>query len=284
MMLYATQSTKHICSNLGLDIKPTTVKQFSDGELYVSIHDDVKEQEVVVLSSTIAPAENLLETYFLIDALFRNGATISLFFIYFGYARQDKAKQGEALSGWVVSEFFKTFPLKKTSILHPHNGNLGSFLNFQPVYPFELYKKIIKQYDIQAIVAPDHGITDICSQVAKENNCSLIVCDKKRPQQEHVTMSINNGSAHNKNVLIIDDIITTGNTIVFASQLIKEQQPTNIYACITHGLFTQNAVSAIQQSPIKKLFVTNTISTVQAEGNIEIVDITPYIKSLLMLF
>ena len=97
MILFSTRSTRHLASNIALRPGVCTIKQFSDGELFVRIDEDVQGQHVWVLAGTQSPAEHLLELFFLCDALVRAGAHINLFITYFAYARQIVQSPGKPI-------------------------------------------------------------------------------------------------------------------------------------------------------------------------------------------
>ncbi|HVX00080.1 MAG TPA: ribose-phosphate pyrophosphokinase-like domain-containing protein, partial [Candidatus Babeliaceae bacterium] len=120
MKLFYTSSTEYLRNRISLSSGSYIRKQFSDGELYIKLTENVTNQEVWVIASTYSPSYNLRELFLLLDALERNGATINLFMPYFGYARQDRAQQGEAASAQVIANILKQFRLNSISIIDAH--------------------------------------------------------------------------------------------------------------------------------------------------------------------
>ena len=145
MKLFYTQSVQQIAKELPFELGKQEIKKFSDGELLVKVDPNIKNQEVWLIAGTQSPTENLIECYFMLDALARNGANINLIITYFGYERQDKTKPSEALSAQVVSAFFNTFPINKFFIVHPHSHYLPQYLQFTPIFPTEIYTQLIKK-------------------------------------------------------------------------------------------------------------------------------------------
>lgn len=271
MIVFYTSSTKHFAEHIKARTGACTIKQFSDGEVYVRVDEDVRDKEVWVLSAINPPAEHALELFFLLDALQRSGARINLFITYFGYARQVIAQPGEALSAQVISSFIQQFSIKKIYVMHPHSKLLHNFLSFTDVYAPDFFCSIAASYD--AIAAPDAGVTDFAREIAKACNKDLIILTKTRPAHEEVVIEAIDGDAHDKKVLIVDDIISTGRTIVHAAYELKNRGATYVAAAAFHGIFAPGARDYLQVSSLDSIFVTNTIGQ-QPRGKIAVVDIS----------
>ncbi|MBI5065659.1 ribose-phosphate pyrophosphokinase [Candidatus Woesearchaeota archaeon] len=117
-MIFYTNSTKHLVGQLKTG--KFVLKRFSDGEIYAKIEENVKNKSVWVVASTFAPADNLLELVFLLDALKRCGAKTNLIVPYFGYSRQDRIVEGECFSSKLICGWLKNFNLKKIITLNIH--------------------------------------------------------------------------------------------------------------------------------------------------------------------
>ena len=276
MKVFATRCCRHLLNNLGVEPGRVEIKNFSDGELYVRVEEPVKNRDVWVLAATPAPAENLLELYFLLDALQREGAFINLFLTYFGYARQDRAKQGEALSSEVVFRFLKTFPIQKTNIIHIHNPKLQQFFDFDDIILLDFFLPLAQ--DADCIVAPDQGAAQFAGEVARRAGKELVVMHKKRAGHEKIERTDLQGEVRGKKVLIVDDMIVTGNTMIYAAQALQEHGASEILAAATHGLFSGNAVASFAQSPIAKVYVTNTLEQAHDHPKVTVIDCAPMIE------
>lgn len=279
-MIFTTLSAQHILSRLSLPVGKRIIKQFSDGQWYVKVEESVNNTTVWVLGSTISPAENLLELLFLLDALHRNGAKIKLLIPYFSFARQDTAAVGEALNAEVILNCFKQFSLEKITIIHVHNPTIIEFLPFKNVIPLSFFTDIAKEVD--CIVAPDKGAHDLACAVAKQAEKPLVFMHKARPSHEQAEIVKVVGEVTGKKALLVDDILATGTTLIQAADELKKRGVSQVYAAVTHGLFTNNAHEKILHSSLEKVFVTNTIVQKEFSAKVMVVDISNLLEDLLV--
>ncbi len=276
MKIFYTPSTSHLQTSINLPIGSVEFKTFSDGELFVKVNEEVNNQSVWVIAATNPPAKNLLQTMLLLNALQEAGAKINLLFTYFGYARQDKVSHGEAASAQLFCELFGSFNLESVEIIHVHSLQLKNYLNFENIIAYPLFEHIGKNFD--AICAPDKGAASFATNVAKKIDKSEILIEKTRPKKETVKTANISGDTDGKSVLIVDDMISTGNTIINAANLLREHGATSISVMATHNLMNQKSVDAIEQSVIEKVYVTNTIQSAVESDKIEVIDIGQFIE------
>jgi len=275
IVLYTTAAT-HIAQKIGLPKATCPIKKFSDGEIYVKITGNLRHKTVFVLASTIPPGDNLLELLFLLDALKREKAHIHVLLLYFGYARQDKREKGESLSAEVVCNLLQS--VKKIHIIHMHSS-LKKFLHYNESIPVPLYYPIIKKYDV--IVAPDKGILSVVKKISKETNIPFVAMKKVRPTVEKAKIVTIRGAVKNKNVIIFDDMISTGGTIIAASKFLQRAGAKKISVLATHGIFSADAIKRIQESPITDVYVTNSIPQTKRLKKIHVIDLAKYIKEII---
>lgn len=274
MLIFSTKSARRIAEHIAMQHGATTIKFFSDGELFVRVDEDVRGKRVWVIASTQAPAENLLELFFLLDALEQAGARIFLFITYFAYARQVIAAPGEAHSAQIIGSFFNQFTLEKTFILHAHSRRLHDFLEYTDARDIDFFCNAAAEYD--ALVAPDKGAFVWASEIAQRCNKEIVVLTKTRPDHEQVKILAVDGNVKGKRLLIIDDIISTGRTLVEAAHALKNMGATHIAAAATHGVFAGNATEFLEKSILEKILVTNSLAQ-QARGKIQVHDISNFI-------
>ncbi len=275
MKVFPTRSCYHLMPTLDVQQGAATIKTFTDGELYVRIDEDVARKHVAVLAATPPPGDNFLELYFLLDALQRAGAIIHLFFTYFGYARQDRAQSGEALSCEVLFRFLKTFTIEETKIIHIHNAKVREFYDFQDIILLDFYVPLA--HDVDCVVAPDEGAGYLAHEIARRagKDC-VVVMKKERSEHEKIAHITIDGNLKNKKILLVDDMIATGGTISRAAQVAKEQGAQTVQVAATHGIFSGKAIEDLSASVIEQIFVTNTL--VQHEHpKISVIDIAPMI-------
>lgn len=280
MILFANKAACHLVDSMNLPPALYTVKRFSDGELYIKIDEDIQNKKIWIIAGTQSPAENLLELFFLLDAIARAGAqNINLFFSYFGYARQATPAPGEASSVELICDILKKFPLAQTFIMHAHDpATLHKFLDFTNVIDIDFFCDVAKNYD--AIAAPDEGAIELAQQLSQECNKEAIFIKKTRPAPEEVKIESVDGDVANKKILLVDDMISTGRTIIEAANALKNLGATSISAAATHGIFAGDAAERIEKSCLEKIYVTNTIKQ-KSNRNIQVYDIGPFIENII---
>jgi len=278
MILFSTNAAQHLASGISLKHGACTIKKCSDGEIFVQIDEDVKGKSVFVLAHTQAPGNNILELFFLLDALKRSGAQINVFISYFGYARQIIAGPGQAFSAQVISTMLKEFTIKKLYIMHVHSTLLHEILPFIEVRDVDFFCEIAASYD--AIAAPDKGALALAQCVAQKTGKELIVLTKKRHDDKTIEIVSVEGQAEQKKILLVDDMISTGNTIVQAAQELKRRGAICVAAAATHALFSHESRLFLESSILEKVFVTNTTRQI-SEGKIIVHEIQPVIMKII---
>lgn len=281
-MIFYTRSTQFLAPKIAIPQAPCIIKEFSDGELYVKIEQDIEAKEDIwVLTSTEPPATNLIELFFLLDALCHKGAQrIHLFFPYFGYARQAVAQPGEARSTELLCKILRTFPVYKTYILHAHAASiLKSYIDFTNVIDFNFFCSVAQTYDI--IAAPDKGAALFAQQVAQSCNKEMVYVQKTRPAHDQVRIESVDGAVAGKKVLLVDDIISTGRTLIEAAHALKKLGATTISAAATHGIFAPGSVERLASSPLTKIHVTNAPQCA-GEKNVMVYDISSFIEDTII--
>jgi len=271
VIIFSNRAAQHIAQPIQLPRGKCTIKTFADGEIFVCIDEDVSNKKVWVMASTRPPADNLMELFFLLDALQRSGASVNVCIIYFAYARQILASPGEAESAQVICNIFKNFDIKQLLIIHPHTLLLQNYLSFKPIYDLDFFCEQARDYD--AIAAPDEGAFAFAQKVAQTCNKTLIAITKTRHAQEAVKIISVDGHVPAKKILLVDDMISTGHTLVAAATELKKQGAHTISAAATHGLFAPGSQELIEQSILKHVYVSNTVAQ-QSQGKITVVDIS----------
>lgn len=279
-MLFCTSNTKHLAPFLPFTQGSYFHKYFSDGEQYVKLEQSVDGQTVWVIAATNAPADHLVELFLLLNVLERGGATINLLITYFGYARQDRPLENEASSAQMIGGMLKLFAIKKIMVIHAHSALLHNYLNFVNVIPSDLICQSANLYD--AIAAPDQGAHELVKALGTTCKIEALLLSKIRHEQELVQILEYDGIVKARKVLIIDDIIATGNTIIEVAKTLEKLGADHISVWATHGIFSNHAQQAIQASTIKKVYVTNSLPQKIESDKIEIINIAPCIEQILM--
>ncbi|KKP35917.1 MAG: Ribose-phosphate pyrophosphokinase [candidate division TM6 bacterium GW2011_GWF2_32_72] len=281
MILFNTRSAEHLAEKMNIQRGKIDFTRFADGEFRITVKEDVAGKIVWVLASTEAPAENWLELFFLLDVLKNQGAIINLLITYFGYARQDHPENNEAAAAQFLAEKLEQFNLNKILILHPHSTRLHNWLTYTEIIPYDLYIPIALESDV--IIAPDKGAKTFVSTLAKECKRDYIILEKSRIDDKTVRLDDLPINIKDKKILVADDMISTGSTLIAATELLWKYRPINICAIATHGLFIDSAKQKIESSYLEDVFVTNSLPNQFGKScKIELLNLTNFLERYLI--
>lgn len=262
-----------IGSELGEDPCDTTVDRFPDGEIHVHIQETVRGKSVFVIQSIAPPVnENLMELLLMIDALKRASAQrIAAVIPYYGYGRQDRKQTGRVpISAKLVANLISTAGADRVLTIDLHTGQLQGFFDI-PVDNLRSDPVFAKHYqhyahsDSVAVVSPDVGGAKRARKVAQRLSVPLVIAEKKRHSSNHKAEIMKLiGDVDSKRCLIVDDLVSTGGTLIKVSEALEQRGAAAAEAVCTHGLFAQDALQRINGSAINRVTVTNTIYHEQA--------------------
>ncbi len=260
---------KKIAKELGQKLGRIEFRKFSDGEIWLRYKEDIKGRDIFIIQSFPSPAENLLELLLMIDAAKNSSARrITAVIPYFGYARQDKKDQpGTPVSAELITNLIRTAGADRILTIDIHSDRVLKFfkspaenLSADMIFIKEIKKHLPKLPKDLVVLAPDAGSVKMArSFAASLGNCGIAVIDKERQKLNQVKIKKISGKIKNKSVIIVDDIIDTGNTLIAAAEIAKKKAAKKIYACVTHPLFFGKAIEKINKSSISKLFITDTL-------------------------
>lgn len=261
---------KNIAKELKSDLAEYETRKFPDGEIYFRIDSDLKDKEAIVVQSGYPnPNDAVIELFLAISAAREMGAEkITVVVPYFPYARQDKKfKEGEAFSLKIIANIFKTLGVGFVVTVDAHfRKDYGDYDFFgipaQNISSGPLLAKYIKEKfslgDLQ-IVSPDFGASGMVELAAKESNSTATVLEKKRSGDFEVDVK-GELDVSGKSVLVLDDIISTGGTMVKATGMVKDAGSEKVFAAATHGLFVGDSMKKLKES-------TDYLVTSDAIGN-----------------
>jgi ribose-phosphate pyrophosphokinase len=273
-----TKLSAEVSKLLKQPLAKSEVIRFDDSEVRVTIQEKVKDEACVIIQSTSNPTDtNLMELFFFADALKRMEAKRIIAFIpYFGYARQNREhRTGEAVSANVIIRFFETIGFNQVYTFDLHDeGTEGIFsIPFKNLSTFSIlgrevahYLKNNKNTEEVAVVSPDQGGVERAQTFAENffhsNKVDIAVIEKKRNLNTiHQSKALNlYGKVRNKTCIIVDDIITSGGTLVNAAEFCLKRGAKRVLACVVHHDFSSNSKARLSQSPIEKIFMSNTIA------------------------
>jgi ribose-phosphate pyrophosphokinase len=255
-----------VCKYIEIPLGRAKVSRFSDGEVFVEIQENVRGVDTYVLQPTCAPVnDNLVEMLVMIDALKRASASsITAVMPYYGYARQDrKSSPRTPISAKLIADLISTAGATRVLAMDLHAGQIQGFFNI-PVD--HLYAKpVLTEYIKQTmgpdavVVSPDAGGVERARAYSKVLNSPLAIIDKRRKAPNVAEVMNVIGDIDGRDVIIIDDMIDTGGTLVQAAKALHDKGARRIRACATHAVLSGQAVSRINESPLEEVIVCDTI-------------------------
>jgi ribose-phosphate pyrophosphokinase len=277
-----------IASYLDIPLARCIVRRFADMEIFVEVQENVRGEDVFVLQSTSAPAnDHLMELLILIDALKRASARrITAVIPYFGYARQDR-KPGPRtpISAKLVANMIVRAGADRVLTLDLHAGQIQGFFDIPTDNLFAAPVMVQDIKDVFAkdnlmVVSPDVGGVVRARGLAKRIDAPLAIVDKRRerPGDSEVMNVIGDVSGHS--CILVDDIADSGGTLVNAAEALLEQGATQVAGYITHGVLSGGAVARIMASQLQELVITDSILPSESVANAHNIRVLP-IASLL---
>ena len=271
IMLFAGSASqelaKEIGENIGIVLSRSSVTKFADGELKIKIEENIRGQDVFIVQSTNPPAENILELLLFLDAAKRASAErITAVIPYYGYARQDRKDEPRVpISSKLIADLLATAGADRVLTMDLHAEQIQGFFDIpvDHLYAAPVFIDYYQKMDLRnfVIVSPDAGRVNRVRAFARRlgKDIPIAIIDKRRtgPNQSMVVNII--GEVEGKNVIIYDDMIDTGGTIVDAAEGLAKKGVKDIYVCAVHGLFSKNAIPRLKDAPIKEIVITNTL-------------------------
>ncbi|MEE2784431.1 MAG: ribose-phosphate pyrophosphokinase [Pseudomonadota bacterium] len=272
MMLFSGGANPELSAKVADELHVTLgradVGRFSDGEVNVEIHENVRGKDVFLLQSTCAPTnDNIMELLIMADAIHRGSATrLTAVIPYYGYARQDRRPRSArvAISSKVVADMISTVGIDRILTVDLHADQIQGFFNIpvDNVYGSPVLVDHIqtKGYKNPIVVSPDVGGVVRARAIAKQiHDLDLAIIDKRRPQANETKVMNVIGDVEGKTCILVDDIVDTAGTLCTAAEALKEEGAIKVVAYITHPVFSGPAVERITQSELDEMVVTDTI-------------------------
>jgi ribose-phosphate pyrophosphokinase len=261
-----------ISAYLGLSLTKASVRRFSDMEVFVEIHENVRGEDVFVIQSTSYPAnDNLMELLVTLDALRRSSARrITAVIPYYGYARQDrKTGSRTPISAKLVANMITTAGAHRVLTLDLHAGQIQGFFD---IPTDNLYAEPVLVKDIQenhagqdlVMVSPDVGGVFRTRQIARRVDADLAIIDKRRERAGVSEVMNIIGDVDGRRCIVVDDIVDSAGTLCNAAEALMDNGAEGVYAYVTHGVLSGGAVARVAASPIKELVLTDSIVATEA--------------------
>ncbi len=277
LMLFSGESNKalaqRVAQQLHVDLGNMDVGRFSDGEVTVEVHENVRGKDVFIMQSTCAPtSDNIMELLIMADAMHRASAhRVTAVVPYYGYARQDRRPRSArvAISAKVVADMISTVGIDRILTVDLHADQIQGFFNIpvDNIYgsPVLVDHIIAQRYANPIVVSPDVGGVVRARAIAKQiDDLDLAIIDKRRPQANETKVMNIIGDIAGKTCIMVDDIVDTAGTLCTAAEALKEEGAAAVVCYITHAVFSGPAIERISNSQIDRMVVTDTIPLSQS--------------------
>ena len=264
---------KGICDYLDIPQGKAELSEFPNGETFVQIGESIRDCDVFVVQSTHRPANHhIMEMLIMIDAIRRASASrITAVLPYFGYARQDrKDKPRVPITSKLVANLIVAAGANRLLTMDLHTPQIVGFFDI-PTDHLSAAPIIVNHMKAQdcgnmAVCSPDIGGMKMAAMYADALGCSLALIAKRRSDALHVEAIDVIGEVAGKNVLLVDDIAETAETLMAAAKLLKEKGALSIRAAVSHGILTEVGQKKLKNSAIDLLITTNSTPTEFGSG------------------
>lgn len=277
--------TAKICAYLNVPQGENETLRFSDGNTFVRILENVRGRRVYVVQQTVFPSnDNFMELLFWIDAFKRAGTDqVTVIIPYFSYAKGDKKDEPRvSIRARVCADAIEVAGADRVVTMDLHAPQIQGFFHtpVDNLYALPVLGERIQQMRLQdvVVVSPDVGFAKQARKYASYLGVSIAIADKERlAHDEKATVLQIIGDVKGKTAVVVDDFTISGGTLADVSVKLMERGAKEVYAVVTHGVLTAGSVERIDNSPIKRLLMTDTIENqpVQFSDKIEVVSVAP---------
>ncbi len=256
---------KKIAMELGLELGKMELQRFKDGEFKPSFKESIRGKRVFLVGSTFAPSDNLMEILLMIDAARRASAEfVDVVIPYFGWARQERKDEPRVpIAAKLVANMIQAAGASRLITMDLHADPIQGFFEIpvDHLYSSTIFVPHIQSLNLDNLViaSPDMGGSKRAYAYSKFLNSDVVICYKQRKRANVIGSMELIGDVKGKNVVLVDDIIDTGGTLVKAAKLMKDKGADSVRAVCTHALLSANAQERIAESQLKELVVTDSI-------------------------
>ena len=262
---------EQIAQRVGIPLSKASISHFADGEIKITIDESIRGCEFYFIQSVSDTVNtNLMELLIMVDALRRaSAAKINVVMPYYGYARQDrKARSREPITAKLIANLLEMDQISRLVTIDLHAPQVQGFFDI-PVDHLQatsLFTKYIEEQNLGddiVVVAPDHAGVNLARKYAERIKASIAIIDnrnnevRERTEQEVPEYVI--GDVKGKTAIIVDDIVDTGVRMNLSAQALKNFGAAKVYGIATHAVLSADAVNTLQNSPLEKMIVTDTI-------------------------
>ena len=289
--IFAGRATKalaaQIASSYGIPLGEVNILQFSDGEFLPSFIKSVRGSRVFLIQSTMPSSDNLFELLQMIDAAKRASARhITAVIPYFGYARQDRKDQPRVpITSKLVTNLLEAAGATRVMTMDLHADQIQGFFEIpvDHLYSSSLFIPDIEQLKLLdlTIASPDMGGSKRATRYGNQLGAEVVICYKQRKQANQIDKMTVIGDVSNRHVILVDDMVDTGGTLVKAAEMLIDQGAKTVRAYCTHGVLSGEALEKIENSKLEELVITNTIPQLKQSSKIRVLDVAGLFASVM---
>ena len=270
LVLFTGNAHPHLAQaigeELGVPLGDVSVGRFPEGEIQIQINDNVRGRDVFIIQPTCAPSnDNLMELLILLDAAKRASASrITAVLPYYGYARQDRKDRPRVpITAKLVANLIVTAGANRVLTMDLHAGQIQGFFDIPVDHLYSI--NVLCEYFLEkqlgnlVVVTPDVGGLKMARAYSKVLDAPLAIVDKRREGARQVKVMNIIGDVSDRNVVIVDDLVSTGSSLVEAAHALRDAGALDIYAAVVHPVFAGEAALRIEESIIREMAVTDTI-------------------------
>ena len=262
---------EEIAEHLGVQLSEPNLGEFANGEIHCKFGESVRGGDVFIVQSHTASDgktinDSIMEQLIMVDAARRASAKrITVVCPFYGYARQDRKAEGrEPITARLLANMFSAAGTGRMVSVDLHSGQIQGFFD-KPVDHLTAMPVLVDYMrglgDDLVVVSPDAGRVKVAERYANDLHADLAIVHKRRVKGQKNTVEARDvvGEVEGRTCVLIDDMIDTGGTIVAAAEQLAERGATRVFACTTHGVFSDPAIDRIKNSVIEKVAMTNTL-------------------------
>ncbi len=273
-----------ICAYLGLPLGRVEIRRFSNENLFIQIQENVRETDVFVVQPFSTPVhENIMELLIMMDALHNASASrITCVIPYFSYARSDKKDAPRiSIAGRLMADLLVTAGADRVLTMNLHKPQVHGFFSVPTDHLFAapVLLDYFHKLDLRdtVVVAPDSGHVKEAANYAERLHLPLAFVDKRRLSDDAVELNAVVGDVAGKHVIIFDDEIAAGTSLVATAEVLRDKGVRSIRAGAVHGVLCGQAIAKIEASPVEEVVVTNTVPVPPEKqtGKIRVLSVAP---------
>ncbi len=278
-----------IASHIGLELGKLELGRFADGEINVRIAETVRGHDVYIVQPTSPPVnDHLMELLILIDAFKRASAKmVAVVMPYYGYARQDRKARGrDPISAKLVANLLTVAGADRVITIDLHAEQIQGFFDIpvDNLWSFPVFAEMIKklEYGDIVVVSPDVGGVKRARKFAEKIGAPLAILDKRRPKDNVAEVVHVIGEVEGMTAILFDDIIDTGRSLVEGAKALLEKGAKRVIAAATHAVLSQGAKERLMDSPIERIFITDTIYHEDLPEKFEVLSVAALLGETIM--